>query len=280
MIQRIEAKEQIIKKVVEFGTGGIVYAPKRWLGQEVIVVLPKPFGGLKERVFKILEPNLEHVIGIYFTGSYARHETAEGSDIDVLVVSDNKFKLPRQDNIDFTVISLNTLVDSLKNNPIQYLPMLLDASPIINKQLLEQLKAIKINLRKLAWFLETTKNRLKTIESLIEYDKAKNLKISKNPGSIYSLVLRLRGIYIIECLLQNKRYSNSGFKKKLIEKGIDKALLDRFYKIYKAERDDKKEKTAVLLEEIIRLYNITKAELESLEVSLHAKLKETAKERS
>jgi len=94
MIQTIDAEEQIVKRVVESGTGGIVYAPRKWLGQEVIVILPKQPGDIKERLIGILGPKLEHVIGIYLTGSYARNESAKDSDIDILVISDSKFELP------------------------------------------------------------------------------------------------------------------------------------------------------------------------------------------
>ena len=85
MIQTIDAEEQIVKRVVESGTGGIVYAPRKWLGQEVIVILPKQPGDIKERLIGILGPKLEHVIGIYLTGSYARNESAKDSDIDILL---------------------------------------------------------------------------------------------------------------------------------------------------------------------------------------------------
>ena len=276
MIQTIDAEEQIVKRVVESGTGGIVYAPRKWLGQEVIVILPKQPGDIKERLIGILGPKLEHVIGIYLTGSYARNESAKDSDIDILVISDSKFELPRRGNLDFTVVELGSMIESIKENPIQYLPMLLEAKPIINGQLLEQLKAIKMDLKKLNWFVETTKSSLKAVESLIESDRAENLEFSENSGGIYSLILRLRGMYIIECLLHKKRHSNSGFKDWMGKKGIDEKLLDKFYQIYKAERDNKKINAVVLLDDIVRFYKAAKTQLEMLEALLNARLKEKA----
>ncbi len=280
MIQTIDAKEQVVKRVVVSGTGGIVYAPRKWLGQEVIVILPRQPGDIKERIVRILEPKLEHVIGIYLTGSYARNEIAEDSDIDIMVIADSRFALPRQGNLDFTVVELNSLIESIRENPILYFPMLLEAKPIINGQLLEQLKAVKIDPGKFSWFIETTKNSLKIIESLIESDRAENLKFSENSGGIYSLLLRMRGMYIIECMLRKRQYTNRGFREWVEKRGIERKLLERFYQIYKAERDDKKIKAVVLLDDIVRFYEAVKTELKKLEALLNARLKEKAEKRN
>jgi len=40
-LKRIEVREMVRKKVVRSGTGGAVWVPVKWLGKEVIVILPE-----------------------------------------------------------------------------------------------------------------------------------------------------------------------------------------------------------------------------------------------
>ena len=84
-------EETIRKRVVPFGNGSIVYTPKTWIGRDVIITLPK--FSLKEELFRILDPFLEIIKGVYIYGSYARNESEDDSDIDVLVICDKKFKI-------------------------------------------------------------------------------------------------------------------------------------------------------------------------------------------
>ena len=82
-----------------------------------------------------------------------------------------------------------------------------------------------------------------------------------NPAVIYSLVLRLRGLYMIDCILKNKSYLNKNFKRFAVKIGIKNFNL--LYKIYRYERDNKKlDKTHVSMEDINRLYLLVKNETE------------------
>ena len=108
-------EEQIRKKVVSFGNGSIVYTPKSWIGKEVIITLPKE--SLKEEIFKVLELFLEGIQGIYLYGSHARNEEECDSDIDILVVSDKKFRI-RKGKYDINIITLEDIKKAIKYNPL------------------------------------------------------------------------------------------------------------------------------------------------------------------
>src|SRR3989338_11708343 len=89
--QQLAVKEQLVKRVVKSGNGGAVWVPKSWLGQEVIVILPdRPEVNTKERIMQALEPYLKDVIAVFVYGSYARHEETKDSDVDVMVIVQDK----------------------------------------------------------------------------------------------------------------------------------------------------------------------------------------------
>ena len=90
MIKRFNVHEEIVKRVVPFGNGSIVFTPKKWIGQTVRVILEQEPINIKEDVLKTLQPFLEQVEGIYLFGSFARNEQEIDSDIDVLVIASKK----------------------------------------------------------------------------------------------------------------------------------------------------------------------------------------------
>src|SRR3990167_440582 len=90
-IQRLLVKEQLVKQVVKSGNGGAVWVPKKWLGQEVVVILPdKPKLSVREKIVHLLEPYLKDIIAVFIYGSYARHEETRESDIDVMVITKDR----------------------------------------------------------------------------------------------------------------------------------------------------------------------------------------------
>jgi putative transposon-encoded protein len=40
-LREIDVKELIEKKVAKSGNGGAVWVPKRWLGEKVVIILPR-----------------------------------------------------------------------------------------------------------------------------------------------------------------------------------------------------------------------------------------------
>ncbi len=250
-------QEQIRKKVVPFGNGSIVYTPKDWIGREVIVTLPRY--SLREEIFNILEPYLPCIQGIYLYGSYARGENEQNSDIDLLVVSNKDFKIKRE-RYEVTVISLEKLKENIRKNPV-YMLVIKEAKALLNDHILEELKKIELNKKNLRWLLEDTESILDINREIIEMEQ------TDFNGVAYSLVLRLRLVYMIDCLLKNKVYTNKGFRKYAENIGVKsiKKLLD----FYRKSRDNKKitEKIDKKSIEILWLAVKNEAEKKSKEIN-------------
>ncbi|MBI2106080.1 nucleotidyltransferase domain-containing protein [Candidatus Woesearchaeota archaeon] len=257
-------EEQIKKKVVSFGNGSIVYTPKNWIGREVIITLPGL--SLKEEILDLLKPYLENIQGVYLYGSYARNEQGPDSDIDILVVSDKKFSI-QKDGYDISVHNLSSLKKILEDNPI-YSLILREAKVILNRyllvDLLENIKSIKQDF---SFIMETTEDILEINKDMIDLESEE----FSNYAVIYSLVLRLRGLYMIDCILKGRKYFNKDFKKFAIGKGVDKFNL--FYSIYRNQRDNKRVgKIKIFKDDVIKLYSLVKNEAEKKSIKIHRQL--------
>ena len=245
-------EEQIKKKVVCFGNGSIVYTPKEWIGREVIITLPQL--SLKEEILDLLKLHLENIQGIYLYGSYARNEQENDSDADVLVVSDKKFSVKKA-GYDINVHSLENLKKILVNNPL-YSLILKEAKIILNRSLLDELKNIN-SRRDFSFVLETTRGVLEINKDFIDMEKDD----FDNSAVIYSLVLRLRGLYMIDCILKNKLYSNKDFKNFVMKKGVKNFNI--LYRAYRSERDNRRVgKIKISKDDVNRLYSLVKNETE------------------
>ncbi|MBU1120618.1 DUF2080 family transposase-associated protein, partial [Candidatus Micrarchaeota archaeon] len=255
-------------EVVRFGNGSIVYTPKKWIGKKVLVILEERPLDVKGEVMEILKPHLESVKGVFLHGSFARNEQTSDSDVDVLVVSDKKFKLGKAERFDFTVIDEETLRKELKgSDPFYIYSVLKEAKPILNEELLKELREIKINKYDFKWLLEESESALKIAEEFLKLDKLQKRKKLDSIAIIYTMILRLRRLFLVKCLLKNKDYSNKEFRAFLNKKGLSKELVEDFYDIYRAERDERKTMKSVSIEESERLCQITNNEINEMKGS-------------
>ena len=78
----------------------------------------------------------------------------------------------------------------------------------------------------------------KEFKATVELDKLEGDHIL-SLNVIYSLILRLRGVFLIKCLKNNKVFSNKLFKK-WITKHISDYEFKQVYSIYRVLRDNKK----------------------------------------
>ena len=63
-------------EVRKWGNSAGILVPREWLGEKVIVSrVPKK--KIKEQILEIIEPYLEHILGVYLFGSRARGEERE-----------------------------------------------------------------------------------------------------------------------------------------------------------------------------------------------------------
>jgi len=231
-------KEQLRKRVARSGNSGAVWVPKDWLGEEIIVTrLETPKLSLEEDILNILLPYLKDISGIFIYGSYARKEETKDSDVDVLVIARNKFKI-KHEKFDIDVIEAKKLRDAVKNDIFTYF-VINEAKPVFNSLLLEELKEIKFESNSFVmWFADSTEDSIKSVRELIDLDKLDGNNIISY-SAIYSLILRLRGIFLINCVLKHKNFSNSSFKK-WITMYLPEYEFRRMYDTYRNIRDNKK----------------------------------------
>lgn len=253
---------RIVRKAIEMGNGAAVYVPREFKGRSVLIILPEGIEEVKKRVLTRLIDFMPNVLGVYLYGSYAREEEEKNSDVDLLIIVQEKDERIRAclDDIDVRVLTLHGVKDSIRNFPVPIVPMLREARVFLNPLLLEELKKEKINLSKLIWHFYEIKRMIKIIEGFIEIDK-KNIDASH----VYSLIMRARVLYMIECLLKDKEFSNDGVKKMLLKYGLNEGLFERYYKIYQKIRNDERVDEKISEEEINELIGIIKKYSKKLE---------------
>ena len=273
-IQELAVKEQIVKKVVKSGNGGAVWVPKNWLGQEVVVILPnKPKLSVKEKIVHLLEPYLKNIIAVFIYGSYARHEEANESDIDVMVITKDKgIKIEvKEPKLEVTVFQLEKFKKAIQKYPVMYYQIVKEAEPLINSYVLNELKNIKIGNENFKNYLNETKEHIKSSSEFIELDRLDG-KYIQSYSVLYSTILRLRGIFITKCILNKLKFSNKLFKEWMINKGMANREFEQCYAVYRTIRDNKKVNRIKL--EIVfveKLLGILANEVLSIEDKLYGK---------
>ena len=87
--------------------------------------------------------------------------------------------------------------------------MLKEGKTIINPYLLKKYSNFEINAKNMSIQLKSIKSAIGIIKEDIQFSKENNENASD--ASAYSLILRLRTIYIIECIKKNKIWSKKEF---------------------------------------------------------------------
>jgi hypothetical protein len=114
----------------------------------------------------------------------------------------------------------------------------------------ECLGEIKLNWKNLKWHVESTESAMKVVKGDIGISKELGEGVSK--ASAYSLILRLRTIYILDCLRKNKLWKREGLLKliKKISGSLDS------YEIYGDVKNNKKKRRNYLsIQEAEKLMN-------------------------
>lgn len=223
--------EKIIKQTREVGTSAGVLLPRSWLNKQVVVTLLSPS---KEEIIRgimeiILRYNLnEEVKGIYLFGSYAREDYDAESDIDVLVITQKTTRLINYNNYEILFVSEKDFSKNIYNN-LNYLSAINEVKVILNRELIKKyaLKKKKFNLKK--YFVEIERI-LKINKETVEF--CEDNKINVPDGVVYSIVLRLRELYLIKCIFSEKSY----YKKDFIKIIGDKINIS-YLRIKKNEKD-------------------------------------------
>ncbi len=232
---------ELVKKIVRVGNSAGVILPIEWYGGEAVIKLVKKPINIEEDVLFILKPYFSEIIGVYIAGSYARGEQEKDSDVDIIAISKNLQKEIFHGKYHIMIYPVETIEKAIKNNPLSIYPRIMEAKPIFNNSFLEELKAIKIDKSNFKKFISDTEDLIKINKKTIELDKLEG-KLSFSV--VYSLVLRLRGVNIANCILDNKKYSNKGFKK-WVESVIKRNEGELVYDTYRLVRDNRKVKELI-----------------------------------
>lgn len=243
---------QITRTVQQIGNGAHIYLPKEMAGKKVVVSLArKSMDEIEMEILMILRAHLKHISGIYLYGSYARGEETAESDIDVLVIGEVEIK-KRVGEYDIASASQEQIEKTIENNAVLILPLLREAKAILNEAWLDRYKKRRLTKRNTRWYIETTESSLKLAEDWI---RERDLTVIDS--LVYPLIMRLRGLMLIESLLHDKRYSHKSLLEHLIKGGISSDKVNQLYRMYREHRDNKPlSKTSLGYEDIDLLYQI------------------------
>ena len=246
--------ETITKQTREVGTSAGVLLPRSWLNKQVVVTLFEPS---KENIARdiieyLFEHNLnEEVKGIYLFGSYSRGDFDFNSDIDILIITQDTNKLINYNNYEILLVSESSFSKNLPNN-LNYLSILKEAGVIFNKELIEKyrIKKYKFNIKK---SLSEIDGIFKINQDAVKMCKENNMNIPD--GIVYSMVLRLRELYLIKCLFSGRIY----YKKDFLELAGDKV-----YSAYLRIKRNEKELNNLSPDELISTLDLSEKWLKEL----------------
>ncbi|PIN90644.1 hypothetical protein COU57_02980 [Candidatus Pacearchaeota archaeon CG10_big_fil_rev_8_21_14_0_10_32_14] len=249
--------ERQIKKTIKAGNSSAVLLPRSWLNKDVRVELIKKSKDVILNDILILlkkEIELKNVIGIYLVGSYAREEEDEKSDIDILVITRDIDKEMIHEGIyNILIMSKDLLEQKLEKDIFPVGQMIKEAIPLLNSYHLDSLD-VKITKKNVKWYLDTTQDKLRLIKKIIDRGD-KNKMISDRIS--YTLILRIRTLYIIHKLINNEDYSKKEFIKliKKVSGGINS------YRSYLRIKNNFEDEVGVTRLEVEKLCNYLTSEL-------------------
>lgn len=250
---------ELTKKVIRVGNSAGVILPREWYGGEAKVELVKKPLNIEEDVLKILKLYLKDILGIYIVGSYARGEETENSDVDIIAISKDIKKEISYGKYNISIYTLESVEKTLTENPVMIAPRLMEARAIFNENLLQILLSLlkKIKVKE---FIEDTKRIIKINKGLLELEREE-----VSDSIIYSLILRLRAVFLIKNILDKKLYSKKLFSEWIIKEIKSKEDLNNFYFVYEAVRDNKKTKIKIKVSTAERLLQFLENEVKKLE---------------
>jgi predicted nucleotidyltransferase len=252
---------EITRNVSKWGNGAGILLPKEWIGNQVRIILVNRTLEIKKEVFSILEPYMDEIAGIYLVGSYARGEETETSDIDVLVIANTLKKEIISGKYHISIISIASLKKTLEGRyPELILPRLAEAKVLLNKNLIEELKQKEFEKKSFADFIKDTRRIIKINKEVLELDKLDS-EFVESKSVIYSLVLRLRGFFLIKCLLDKTPYSHKSFKK-WISLIMPLKDFEQLYQLYSDIKLKKKTKIQIRINDAEKLINFLELEIE------------------
>ena len=246
----------ITKVVKKYGNSGGVYLPVDWIGGKVkIELVEQPIDPKKDLLENL---PLEHIVSVILYGSYARDEITDGSDMDVIIVTDGTaIKIPQQirERYDIQVKDVANLKNLVEHDPIVYKVVKDESFALFNHKFLEELKQINPTASR------STKFRLDMAESSMNIVKGFMAEGADPIDLVYPLILRLKEALFIECFLTNKQYTTALLKKEITNHGISAQNFVTLINIYRTVRDNKRQKQNISIDVVEKLVSLLEAKL-------------------
>jgi len=243
-------ENKLIKPVVQVGTSAGVILPKAWLnGTAVVKLIEEPSEPSKD-IFKILNKQLPDIKGIYLTGSYARREQDINSDIDIFAITEKSKGRIKKGKYDIILIPYKDFTKVIKQIIFPIIPMLRESKTILNENLIKPYLNLPLNQEALNYHLDMIKSAIKVNKEDLKLAKELNEKKLGN-GTSYSLILRLRELYILDCIKKNKLWSKKEFLSLVKKITGTKTAYEGYIQIKKGE-NSKKQLPIVEAENLIK----------------------------
>lgn len=251
--------EQVIRVASAVGNGAHVFVPREWLGEKIVVVRLEPKQKPEELVLEKLKDYLQYIEGIYLVGSHARGEATVESDIDVLVILNKSIKIEKVKKLHFMPLIKNKIDEAVKTSPVFIYTILAEAKSILNTGLLDELrKKYRPRQSDFKKYLNETEKIININLELLEDEKEQSFDLNAHA---YSSILRLRGLFMIEALLNGKKYSNKSVYSALKVMNVD---YNSIYSAYRAVREDRDEKIMLEPSELVKVFSLVRSKLEEI----------------
>ena len=248
---------ELIKSIVRVGNSAGVILPREWLhGEARVELVRRPIDPQRE-LLELLGAYLPSVLGVYLVGSYARHEQTVKSDVDALIITKDIDKKLKEGKYEVLLVSERTLERELQENALPLLPMLKEALPIMNAQLIEKYQKMPLTRRNVSWHFETTRSALRVAKASFALSEEGYI----SDRIMYSLVLRLREASIVDALMRNKVATTSGLKA-LIRKVTGSLAA---YEAYQRSKAEEKAQQRVPIEQAKALYDYLEQQIKEQE---------------
>jgi|SRR3989344_1533788 len=249
-------ESEIIKQTFKLGNSAGVLLPVEWRDRKVVIKLIDR--SITQELLEILDEKnlLKNTIGIFLAGSYARGEEEPDSDIDVLIITDNINKHMKMRKYEITFISKNRF-EKFFSESLFLSSLIHESKAILNNDYLQHYKK-KVQSFSIKKDIDDIKSMMRINEQMLALDKELGIKVFDS--TIYSLVLRLRELYLIDCLKNRKNQS----KKEFVSL-IKKIASEECYTAYLRIKNHLKQKQIIPLEEAMSLLKEIKKRLKKLQ---------------
>ncbi len=236
--------KSITKTVKKYGNSGGVYVPSSWVGGKVKVeMIDEPFSP-KEVLNKI---TLEHLVSVILYGSYVRKEIIEGSDLDIILVTDDDAKIDVPNELkqkyDIQLKTMKEARNAMMHDPIFHKIIKDESIALINHQFLDSLRKETLKPGGIRTRTELAESSMSIIKEIFEAGGAIEI--------VYPLIMRLKEMLILEYLLANKKYSTEALRNEILGCGISQKEFSGIMNIYRAARNNKKTGKYLLSKETI-----------------------------